>query len=83
MKPETFDTELRNLAILVGSWDSDELFNDFYLELLEKIKAGEDPDIKYSQVIRMRKILMIQSEFLINAWLRAKRESETKHDFCQ
>jgi len=57
-------------------WSSDELFVSFYEEILEKIKAGNDTAIKSSRAIRMRKLLMLQSEFIINEWLKTKRESE-------
>ena len=33
----------RTLSVMVGSWSSDELFAESYLELLEKVRAVNHP----------------------------------------
>ena len=74
MHQEQFERELKNLAAMVATWDADELFTQEYEVLLTKIKAGTDQASRVEQVTRMRKLLMMQAEFLIKAWLAAKRD---------
>ena len=68
-----FETELKNLSLLVKSFDSDELFIESYKELLMKVKDGDDPSTKYNQAKRMKEILMVQTAFMMNEHIRAQR----------
>jgi hypothetical protein len=74
MRAEKFDERLRILSAIVGSFDSDELFIIEYGDLLKDVKADEDPQRRQQHAQRMKKLLMIQAEFLLNAWLAAKRD---------
>lgn len=73
MRTETFEKELQNLSLLVGSWNADELFCSCYQDLLNKVKAGDGHEQKVEQAGRMRKLLMHQTEWMMNQWLSAKR----------
>ena len=79
MDTQAFDAELKQLSQMVGSFKSDELFNQEYENLLAKVRAEQDPALRHAQASRMRALLMHQCSFLMNEWLIAKRE----HDFYQ
>lgn len=72
MRAEKFDNRLRILSALVGSFNSDELFIVEYADLLGDIKVDSDQQRRGRNAQRMRKLLMLQAEFLINAWLKEK-----------
>ena len=74
MRTEKFDERLRILSTLVGSFNSDDLFIIEYGDLLKDIRTDEDRQRRAQHALRMRKLLMIQAEFLMNAWLRAKHD---------
>ena len=76
MTPETFDNELKNLSLLIGSWNADELFYECYKELLEKVRAENDASIKYSRASRIKKLALLQTQWLMNQWLIEKRKHE-------
>lgn len=76
MKTENFDQELKTLAAMVGSFQSDVLFNQEYEALLAKIKMDSDLSRRQKKAKRLRKLLMHQAQFLMNEWLKAKREYE-------
>ena len=78
MRTEQFNNELRNLSAMVNTWDADELFVVSYKDLLAKVKADEDRARRQQHAQRMRKLLMLQAQFLMNAWLEAKREEEAR-----
>ena len=73
MKTETFETRLKELAMLVESDQSDELFNQEYETLLNEIKKDEATLERQEMLTRMRTLLNHQAAFLMNLWLRAKR----------
>ena len=81
MTPEAFDNEIRTLSVMVGSWSSDELFAESYLELLEKVRAVNDPGLKHSWASRMKELALRQTQWLANEWLQAKREDESESEF--
>lgn len=74
MKTDKFDERLRILSAMVGSFSSDELFIIEYGDLLKDIRTDEDQQRRKQHAQRMKKLLMIQAEFLMNAWLAAKRD---------
>ena len=73
MENSIFERELKTLSMLVENWSSDELFTSSYAELLDQVKIGTDPDMKYGQLLRMKKLALIQTGFLMNGYLRAQR----------
>ena len=75
MHQEQFERDVKNLSAMVGTWDADQLFNQEYEALLAKVRAGTNQEAKAEQAQRMRNLLMLQSEFLMNAWLTAKHVS--------
>lgn len=75
MRAEQFDERLKILSAMIGSFSSDELFIVEYGDLLQDIKVDSDPQRRGRNAKRMKKLLMIQTEFLMNAWLRAKHDA--------
>ena len=74
MKTDEFETRLQELSAMVGSDQSIELFSQEYESLLNEIKVQSDP--RYTFVLRMRKLLDRQTQYLLNAWLRANRNKD-------
>lgn len=73
MKTEVFETRLKELAMLVESIQSDELFNQEYETLLNEIKNDEPTPERQEMIQRMRTLAHHQVAFLMNLYLRAKR----------
>jgi hypothetical protein len=73
MNTEIFENELKQLAMMAESWDSDTLFNVSYEQLLGRIKTSDSAS-RHDWLLRLKKLAMIQVGFLMNAWLRADRE---------
>lgn len=76
MTPETFDTELRNLGHMVGSWASDELFVESYKDLLMKVKKEQSAVLRMDRATRLKKLLMLQSRWLIQQWIDDDRKNK-------
>ena len=76
MRTEQFEKEIKMLASMVGSFQSDDLFNQEYELLFLKIQADTDMTRRYAAAQRLQKLGMLQVEFLTNEWLKAKREHE-------
>ena len=73
MKTEEFDTKLKELAMMVGSDQTDELFGNEYEALLNEIKKDEATPERQAMLTRMRTLLNHQAAFLMNLYLRARR----------
>jgi hypothetical protein len=73
MNNEIFENELKQLAMMAESWDSDTLFNVSYEQLLGRIKTS-DSSLRKDWLLRLKKLAMVQINFLMNAWLVADRE---------
>lgn len=74
MKTEEFDTKLKELAMMVGSDQTDELFGNEYESLLKEIKKDEATPERQEMLQRMRRLLDLQAEFLMGEWLRLNRQ---------
>lgn len=73
MKTEEFNTKLKELAMLVESDQSDELFNQEYETLLNEIKKDEPTPERQEMLQRMRTLLHHQAAFLMSLYMRARR----------
>lgn len=73
MKTEDFNTRLKELAMMVGSDQTDELFGNEYESLLKEIKADEPTPERQEMLQRMRTLLHHQAAFLMSLYLRARR----------
>ncbi len=73
MNQERFENELKQLASLAESWDSDCLFNSSYEDLLARIKESNSAS-RPAWLRRMKRLAMVQVGFLMNAYLKADRE---------
>lgn len=73
METKTFEIRLKELAMLVESDQSDELFNQEYETLLNEIKKDEPTPERQEMLQRMRTLLNHQAAFLMNLYLRARR----------
>lgn len=73
METKTFETKLKELSFLVGSDQSDTLFNSEYELLLNEIKKDEATPERQEMLTRMRTLAHHQVAFLMNLYLRAKR----------
>lgn len=74
MKTKTFETKLKELAMLTGSDQSDALFNADYQALLNEVKKDEATPARQERLQRMRRLLDLQAEFLMGEWLRLNRQ---------
>ena len=70
MQTAIFDNRLRELSAMVGSDQSAELFNGEYETLLNDIRRDDDLERRTGHAARMKKLLLIQAGFLMNAWMR-------------
>lgn len=73
METKTFETKLKELSFLVGSDQSDTLFNSEYELLLNEIKNDMPTPERQEMLTRMRRLLDLQAEFLMGEWLRLNR----------
>ena len=73
MENSLFENELRNLSLMAESWQSDTLFIQEYENLLGQVRKGTDQDVKYGQLLRMKKLALLQTAFLMRAYLREQR----------
>lgn len=73
-----FNERFQLLSLMVGSDQTDELFNQEYELLLNEIKADSDRSRQQEQAKRMRKLIDHQLQFQMNQWLRLNRETKLK-----
>lgn len=80
MDAEQFEGRLRELQAMTRQDVATELFEQAYESLLTDVRALPGP--RYEKVGRMQRVLMHQAEWLMNEWLRAKRNDyvEGIHD---
>jgi hypothetical protein len=71
MDANQFDERLKELAATVGSDQSTELFNASYAVLLREVQETKGP--RFDMLIRMRKLLDHQAQYLMNGWLHYQK----------
>ncbi len=65
--------ELANLEFLSGQLETMDEFAQVYESMLEEAKAIEDKDRRQTRAKALQKIMLKQTEFLLNAWLKERR----------
>ena len=73
METTAFENELKTISTMIRSWSSDALFCDGYTELLYNIKRDTDIKRRRGHAKRLKLLLMVQTQWLMSEWLRAKR----------
>ena len=73
MNEQEFNDKILALTFLIGEDEATELFNEEYESLLYAVKGLPGP--RYAKFARMKKVLLLQAEYLMNEWLKAKRET--------
>lgn len=76
MTQDEFNQAIKELEAVVGTPEGDELFNQLYGELLIKVAKEDDERIKRAHATRMRLLAVIQGQYLLNAWAKAKAEHD-------
>lgn len=74
MNQDEFNQAIMELEAVVGTAEGDELFNQLYGELLIKVAKEDDERIKRAHATRMRLLAVIQGQYLVNEWAKAKAE---------
>ncbi len=69
-----FNTKLRTLSSMVGSFESDALFVDLYTDLLQDVQSVGVG--RFSMLQRLKTLLMLQLEFMTNEYLSAPKDDE-------
>ena len=77
MNEQEFNDKISALTFLIGEDAAVDLFNQEYETLLNDVKALPGP--RYAKFARMKKVLLLQAQYLMNEWLKANRESEFIH----
>lgn len=73
MTDKEFEEKLLHLAFLVGEDGAEDAFAEEYEALLYAIKALSGP--RYEKFARLKKVLLLQAQYLMNEWLKAKKEA--------
>jgi hypothetical protein len=74
MNDREFEERLLTLAFLIGEYSAADLFAEEYQALLTDVKASAIEPRRYEKIYRMKILLLRQTAYLINEWLKAKRE---------
>lgn len=72
MDEATFENELIQLRMMSQDWNFDALFIECYADILEKVKAGDDPILKSEQASRMKELLLLQTAFVTREYLQQR-----------
>ena len=75
MRSKKFDEKLRELSVLAGSDKTDVLFEKSYEDLLSEVRGDRNNARRYGHALRLKRLLMIQAEHLMNRWVKADREN--------
>ena len=76
MTQDEFNQAIKELEAVVGTPEGDELFNQLYGELLIRVAKEEDERTKRAHATRMRLLAVIQGQYLLNEWAKAKAEHD-------
>jgi len=65
--------KMAKLEFLSGQFETMDDFALLYETMLEEAKATEDKDRRQARARALQKIMMKQTEFLMNAWIAEKK----------
>jgi hypothetical protein len=71
MTKDQFDSRLRELAILVGKYETMDQFTESYEKLFNEIKEDSP---RYERALRLRTLADHQLQFLMNQWVTEDRK---------
>ncbi|MBC8457484.1 MAG: hypothetical protein H8D67_05750 [Deltaproteobacteria bacterium] len=67
-------SELAKLEFLSGQLETMDQFTDTYQTMLDECKAIADPVQRKDRAAQLKKILLRQSQFLMNLWIQEYRD---------
>lgn len=69
-------SELAELEFLSGQIETMDQFTDTYQSMLDECRAITDPVQRKDRAAQLKELLLKQSEFLMNEWLKEYRDSK-------
>ena len=67
------------LAVMVRNDQAMDLFTDSYAELLTEVKQEMDANRRTEQLLKMKMMLMVQSAYVLNEYIREKKAATPLH----
>lgn len=73
LTPEEFDRAVYEISACVGNSCACDLFEVLYSDLLQEVSHDPDHDRRTIRAARLRRLLMLQAEYLMNRYLTLQR----------